>query len=115
MTSPAVSYFLPFALIFGLFTSFFAAMKTCPAFRRFAVSSPGIAPLRWASLFLFAFQARQPLDAPAVPSMRGSADGRQSPTKGRVSRLGDWVAPVIVLFLLITMSLAILGLLLGER
>jgi hypothetical protein len=47
--------------------------------------------------------------------MRGSADGRQSPTKGRVSRLGDWVAPVIVLFLLITMSLAILGLLLGER
>lgn len=115
MTSHAVSPLLPFALLFGLFTWFFAAMKTCPAFRRFAVSSHSIDPLRWTNLSFFAFQGRQPLDAPGVPSMPGSSDGRQSPAKGPVSRIGDWVAPVIVLFLLITMSLAILGLLLGER
>jgi len=43
-------------------------------------------------------------------------DGQiRAATKDRLSVLGDWLAPIIVCFLVITMSLAIVGFLLGER
>jgi hypothetical protein len=47
-------------------------------------------------------------------SRKSIGNGKDAP-KNRLSVAGDWLAPVLVWFLVISMGLAIVGFLLGER
>jgi len=66
------------------------------------------------SFFLTAVHSGKDDDMMGTGGLRKTANGGK-PGKDRWSMASDWVAPVIVWFLVITMSLAIVGFLLGER
>ncbi len=75
----------------------------------------GIDILRPPLLLLSAFHSQQQ-KAPLLPDNLPSSTGiGRSSTKSRPSISADWIAPVIVWFLLIMMAFAIVGFLLGER
>ncbi len=50
--------------------------------------------------------------APGSPGMPGKGNGAP---KNRLSVAGDWLAPILVWFLVISMGVAIVGFLLSER
>jgi len=67
------------------------------------------------AFFLSAVHAGNEHDMPGGGALRKPDGQGRAATKDRLSVLGDWLAPIIVCFLVITMSLAIVGFLLGER
>ncbi|HTR23782.1 MAG TPA: hypothetical protein VMI10_07340 [Terriglobales bacterium] len=71
---------------------------------------------RPASAFLCAFPAEKnpdgPLDARAPHVSNGT---EKHPAKSRWPAAGDWIAPLVVWFLVIGLGMAIVSLLLGER
>ncbi len=70
---------------------------------------------RWPGLCLYALHADKASGLPDAGSMHRSHNGSHLSMKSRFSMAGDWLAPVIVWFLVIGMGLAIASLLLGER
>jgi hypothetical protein len=81
--------------------------------QRFLPARPEVLPKT--SFFLSALHSGKQNDMLGGGGLqRPDGQGRAS-TKDRLSILGDWLAPIIVCFLVITMSLAIVGFLLGER
>ena len=69
----------------------------------------------WTILFLTAIHAGREQDALGAGTVSKPVRIRKAPPKDRLSIAGDWLAPAIVWFLVIAMSMAIVGFLLGER
>ena len=69
----------------------------------------------WATLFLSAVHSGKEDNMLGVGALRKPSINGRAPTKDRLSIAGDWLAPIFVWLLVITMSLAIVGFLLGER
>jgi len=107
---------LPVLFLLALFSGSYAWMKQrrIPAW---ASSIPpwGIDVRQWPGLFLSAIHAEKDNDPLLTPAMQRALSVPRPSTKGRSSAVGDWLAPLIVWFLMITISLAIAGFLLGER
>lgn len=80
---------------------------------RFLPAGPEI--LAGTPFFFSAVHSGKPDDMLGGGAMRKLDGQGRAATKDRLSVLGDWLAPIIVCFLVITMSLAIVGFLLGER
>lgn len=81
--------------------------------QRFLPQGPEI--LLWTTFFLAAVHSGKESDMPGGGALRSPGGNGRASTKDRLSIAGDWLAPIIVCFLVITMSLAIVGFLLGER
>ena len=101
--------------LLGLF-SFCAAIKQrriavwAPAIQPYAIAAPGRA-----ALFFSAIHIGKETDPLGTPAMQRALRSSRVPSKTHSSMAGDWLAPLIVWFLVITVSLAIAGFLLGER
>ena len=117
MTNIAVAHqLLSVFLLLGLLSLFYAAIEK----RRIAVWAQALPSCRndvrrWPSLFLSAFQADKASDPLGSGSMHTSLNAASPAKKSRSSMAADWLAPIIVWFLVISMGLAIASLLLGER
>jgi hypothetical protein len=70
---------------------------------------------RWPGLFLAALHADKASGLPDSGPMHTSLNTGHLSTKSRFPITGDWLAPIIVWFLVIGMGLAVASLLLGER
>ncbi|MFZ3262696.1 MAG: hypothetical protein WA172_01725 [Terriglobales bacterium] len=69
----------------------------------------------WTSLFLTAaYSGKEDHSLTGGTSRKPSGTAKDVP-KNRLSVAGDWLAPALVWFLVISMGLAIVGFLLGER
>lgn len=81
--------------------------------QRFLLQGPEIQ--RWGTLFRLALHSGKTDHTLNAGAQRHSAVSGKSSRKDRLSVTGDWLAPVIVWFLIITMGLAVVAFLLGER
>ena len=68
----------------------------------------------WTKLFLAAIHFGKEDDTLGAAASRKPA-GNGKASENRLSVVGDWLAPIIVWVLVISMGLAIVGFLLGER
>jgi hypothetical protein len=103
-------------LVLGLSSFLYAAIRR----RRIAIWAQAIPSCRndvqrWPGLFLSALHADKASGLPDSGSMHTPLNAGHLSGKSRFSMAGDWLAPVIVWFLVIGMGLAIASLLLGER
>jgi len=69
----------------------------------------------WTNLFLSAVHSGNEKPLSSAGAVGQPALHRKSPSKDRLSVAGDWLAPLIVWFLVIGMTVAMVGFLLGER
>jgi len=69
----------------------------------------------WASVFLSALQSGKEDPIPGVGAWHDRGGQGSTSPKHRLSVAGDWLAPIIVWILVITMGMAIVGFLLGQR
>lgn len=116
MTNIAVAHQLLSAfLLLGLLSLFYEAIEK----RRIAVWAQALPwcrndVQRCPILFLSAFPADKARDPSGSGSLHPSLNASPE-KKSRSSMAADWLAPVIVWFLVISMGLAVASLLLGER
>lgn len=76
---------------------------------------PRHAVQHWTNLFLSAVHSGNEHPVLRAGAVGQSALNRKSSSKDRLSVAGDWLAPMIVWFLVIGMTVAMVGFLLGER
>jgi hypothetical protein len=102
-----------------LFMLFFAGCIAASRKRDLASCAPAAlarpAELRWTSFSPGAAYAQDSYDPFRVGPTQDHLRLQKSALKRKSSVAGDWLAPVIVWFLVILMGLAIAGFLLGER
>lgn len=115
MMDYAVISHLLFSLLFAgpLAYLYAAAKKRDLAFGAPALPRP--AELHWTSFFLGAAYAQDKYDPLRVGPTQDHLRLQKAALKRKSSLAGDWLAPLIVWFLVILMGLAIAGFLLGER
>ena len=75
---------------------------------------PGTETRRWTTLFRSTLHSGKD-DTLVTGALREPVGNGKATARNKVSVAGDWLAPVIVWFLVISMGLAIVGFLIGER
>lgn len=110
-----------------LVTSFLASLSSYYGYvawgnRRRLAGSPGQwFPRRgteiqhWATTYLTAVHSREEDHPPTGGTSRKPSGSANDVPKNRLSVAGDWLAPALVWFLVISMGLAIVGFLLGQK
>lgn len=69
----------------------------------------------WTTLFLSAVHSGNEHPVLSAGAVGRPAHNRKSSSRDRLSIAGDWLAPMIVWFLVLGMTVAVVGFLLGER